>query len=237
MNNNNTQLNETLYINNLNEKIKIDELKSSLRTLFGKHGTIIEIRARNTIKLKGQAFITFSTQPEATDALTALNGKDFLGKPLQIAYAHNKSDIVLFKQGKLSKEDKQQKDLERKRKRDKEYNLLKLKVKELNEQQQKENEILNKEQQKVIQPTKINLDENAFNVLFVSGVSQKINDDELKALFQQCPGFKVIKRFQNSGICFVEYDTIIEATNAILKLNNIKIGDSIITVVYAKKNK
>ena len=55
---------ETLYIKNLNEKIKIDELKEALNKEFSQYGEIIEIRVRNTIRLKGQAFISFKTKEQ-----------------------------------------------------------------------------------------------------------------------------------------------------------------------------
>lgn len=46
--------NHTIYINNLNEKIKKDELKKSLFAIFSQFGQIMDIIACKTLKLKGQ---------------------------------------------------------------------------------------------------------------------------------------------------------------------------------------
>ncbi|KEH30884.1 small nuclear ribonucleoprotein [Medicago truncatula] len=51
--------NMTIYINNLNEKIKIDELKRSLHAVFSQFGKILEVLAFKTLKHKGQAWVIF----------------------------------------------------------------------------------------------------------------------------------------------------------------------------------
>lgn len=45
---------QTLYINNLNEKIKKEILKKTLHSLFSQYGRIVEIVACKGIKLRGQ---------------------------------------------------------------------------------------------------------------------------------------------------------------------------------------
>lgn len=45
---------QTLYINNLNEKIKKEILKKTLYSLFSQYGRIVEIVACKGIKLRGQ---------------------------------------------------------------------------------------------------------------------------------------------------------------------------------------
>ena len=44
----------TLYINNLNEKLKKDVLKKTLYAVFSQFGKIIEIVACRGLKLRGQ---------------------------------------------------------------------------------------------------------------------------------------------------------------------------------------
>jgi RNA recognition motif-containing protein len=61
--------NQTIYVNNLNEKIKKDELKKSLYAIFSQFGQIIDIVALKTLKMRGQAFIIFSDINSATSAL------------------------------------------------------------------------------------------------------------------------------------------------------------------------
>lgn len=54
-----TRPNQTIYINNLNEKVKKDELKKSLYAIFSQFGQIMDIVALKTLKMRGQAFVIF----------------------------------------------------------------------------------------------------------------------------------------------------------------------------------
>jgi RNA recognition motif-containing protein len=74
--------NQTLYINNLNEKIKIDELKQALFQVFSQYGDILEIHARKSFKMKGQVFIVFKDLNAATTAKHAMDGARIFGKDI-----------------------------------------------------------------------------------------------------------------------------------------------------------
>ncbi|KAF9596449.1 hypothetical protein IFM89_011278 [Coptis chinensis] len=52
--------NQTIYIKNLNEKVKKDELKRSLYALFSQYGRILDVVTLKTAKLRGQAWVVFS---------------------------------------------------------------------------------------------------------------------------------------------------------------------------------
>lgn len=67
--------NHTIYINNLNEKIKKDELKKSLYAIFSQFGQILDIVALKTLKMRGQAFVIFKEIGSATNALRTMQGK------------------------------------------------------------------------------------------------------------------------------------------------------------------
>merc|ERR1712013_838577 len=86
--------NQTIYVNNLNEKTKKEDLKKSLYAIFSQFGTILEIIARKTLKTRGQAFVVFKDIPSATNALRSMQGFPFYDKPMRIAYAKSKSDAV-----------------------------------------------------------------------------------------------------------------------------------------------
>eukprot|EP00913_Durusdinium_trenchii_P030390 g28467.t1 len=73
--------NQTLYVNNLNEKIKVPELKNCLLELFSSYGEVIDIVAAGSLTKKGQAFVVFRDISCATNALRALNGFDGTWKP------------------------------------------------------------------------------------------------------------------------------------------------------------
>ncbi|CAE7226879.1 unnamed protein product [Symbiodinium natans] len=55
--------NQTLYVNNLNDKINVETLKKSLREVFAAFGGIIDIVAMKSLKRRGQAWIIFKEVP------------------------------------------------------------------------------------------------------------------------------------------------------------------------------
>ena len=228
---------ETLYIKNLNEKIKIDELKEALNKEFSQFGEIIEIRVRNTIRLKGQAFISFKTKEESINAKKNLNDKLFLNKKLIIEFAKTPSDSILLLQGKLTNNQKKIKDLSRKRKRDEFYENLKNEI-----EKEKNNNINNNEM--IINAKDSNENEISIKInpeevnksLFVQGLKNSVTNQMLIDLFNSLSGFKEVKYFPTKGICFVEYDTVENATNALLKYDKFDLGnDCILRVSFSKK--
>ncbi|KAJ8086552.1 hypothetical protein AAF712_002035 [Marasmius tenuissimus] len=85
------QPNNTLYINNLNDKVNKDELRSQLLALFTTYGRVIDIVASKSTKMRGQAFLVFTDLAGATSAMRACEGMLFYDKPLHIDYAKTKS--------------------------------------------------------------------------------------------------------------------------------------------------
>merc|ERR1740133_476302 len=86
--------NQTLYVNNLNDKINTETMKKSLREVFAAFGGIIDIIAMKSLKRRGQAWIIFKEMSSATNALKSLQGFPFYNKPMRIAYGRTKSDVV-----------------------------------------------------------------------------------------------------------------------------------------------
>ena len=78
---------ETIYVNNLNEKVSKDELKKSLYAAFSQFGPILDIVALKTFKMRGQAFVVFRDITAATQAVRQMQGFPFYEKPLAITYA------------------------------------------------------------------------------------------------------------------------------------------------------
>ncbi|KAL0720126.1 hypothetical protein Bca4012_034725 [Brassica carinata] len=66
--------NQTIYINNLNEKVKLDKLKKSLNDVFSQFGKIVEVLAFKTLKHKGQAWVVFDNPDSASNAISKMNG-------------------------------------------------------------------------------------------------------------------------------------------------------------------
>ncbi|RNA01297.1 U2 small nuclear ribonucleo B -like, partial [Brachionus plicatilis] len=86
--------NHTIYINNLNEKIKKEELKKSLYAIFSQFGQIIDIVAKKHLKMRGQAFVIFNDINSASNALRSMQGFPFYDKPMRIQYAKTQSDVI-----------------------------------------------------------------------------------------------------------------------------------------------
>jgi len=95
MSSSSNQPNNTLYINNLNDKVSKEELKVQLLALFATYGKVIDIGASKSQKMKGQAFLVFTDLASATSAMRACEGMLFYDKPLRISYAKTKSYATL----------------------------------------------------------------------------------------------------------------------------------------------
>ncbi|KAJ7610837.1 hypothetical protein FB45DRAFT_326033 [Roridomyces roridus] len=86
---------ETLYIQNLNEKIKIDVMKASLRGLFKSYGEVLDVVAHSNLRMRGQAFVSFTSADIAKKAMREVRGFPLYSKPMQISFAKSRSDAVV----------------------------------------------------------------------------------------------------------------------------------------------
>ncbi|KAF2141802.1 uncharacterized protein K452DRAFT_308860 [Aplosporella prunicola CBS 121167] len=86
--------NQTLYVSNLPDKLQKQDLRRSLYLLFSTYGTVLDVVALKTMKMRGQAHIVFKDIMHATQAMRSLQGFDFFGKNMAIDYARGKSVII-----------------------------------------------------------------------------------------------------------------------------------------------
>ncbi|CAK7199623.1 hypothetical protein SEUCBS139899_002306 [Sporothrix eucalyptigena] len=87
--------NQTLYVHNLpSAKIKKDDLRTALYLLFSTYGTVLDVVALRTMKMRGQAHIVFRDVQAATQAMRSLEGFEFFGHAMKITYAKSKSNVV-----------------------------------------------------------------------------------------------------------------------------------------------
>jgi RNA recognition motif-containing protein len=77
-----TRPNTTLYVNNLNDQVQKDELRTQLYALFSTYGKLVDVVALKTAKMRGQAFLVFTDLAAATSALRATDGMVFYDKPM-----------------------------------------------------------------------------------------------------------------------------------------------------------
>jgi len=85
---------QTIYIQNLNEKIKVEELKKALYHVFSQFGNILEIHANKRLKTKGQAWVVFDDVGAANKAVREMQGFNFYTKAMKVHFSKSKSDVI-----------------------------------------------------------------------------------------------------------------------------------------------
>lgn len=84
------ELLQTLYINNLNDKVNRQTLKHNIYLTFSSYGEVLDIN----MKMRGQAHVVMESKEKASICLKALLGSSFFGKPLRIHFSKSKSQVV-----------------------------------------------------------------------------------------------------------------------------------------------
>ncbi|XP_017794790.1 PREDICTED: U1 small nuclear ribonucleoprotein A isoform X2 [Habropoda laboriosa] len=208
--------NNTIYINNLNEKIKKDELKKSLYAIFSQFGQILDIVALKTLKMRGQAFVIFKEIASATNALRSMQGFPFYDKPMRIQYAKTDSDIIAKMKGTYAERPKKPKRVVPAA--DEEAKRAKKRAKEQA-----------KHSQQIEQPPN--------QILFLTNLPDETSEMMLSMLFNQFPGFKEVRLVPNRhDIAFVEFENEVQSGAAKDALQGFKITPShAMKISFAKK--
>ncbi|KAK9710095.1 RNA recognition motif [Popillia japonica] len=209
--------NNTIYINNLNEKIKKEELKKSLYAIFSQFGQILDIVALKTLKMRGQAFVIFKEIQSATNALRSMQGFPFYDKPMRIQYSKTDSDLIAKMKGTYSERPKKirppptkEDDAPKKKKKNKDPN----RIAGGNNAEQPPNQIL-----------------------FLTNLPDETSEMMLSMLFNQFPGFKEVRLVPNRhDIAFVEFENELQSGAAKDALQGFKITPThAMKISFAKK--
>ncbi|KAK2418733.1 hypothetical protein P8452_62866 [Trifolium repens] len=235
-----TPQNMTIYINNLNEKIKIEELKKSLHAVFSQFGKILEVLAFKTLKHKGQAWVIFEDVTSASNALRQMQGFPFYDKPMRIQYARTKSDIIAKADGTFVPREKRKRhdDKGKKRKDQNDANLAGMGINPAYSGAYGATPALSQ----IPYPggAKSMLPEAPAppnNILFIQNLPNETTPMMLQMLFLQYPGFKEVRMVEaKPGIAFVEYGDEMQSTVAMQALQGFKITpQNPMLITYAKK--
>lgn len=235
---------ETIYVNNINEKVSKDELKKSLYAAFSQFGPILDVIALKTFKMRGQAFIVFRDITAATQAVRQMQGFPFYEKPMMISYANSKSDAVAKLDGSYEAKDKAERASKRKaereeRKEAKKAGLAKPKeVAEAGVATPAAGEAVAAapvERKKA--PSSAPTVALPNQILFVENLPDQVNEMMLSMLFQQFPGFKEVRLVPGkAGIAFVEFENDVQSGTAMQGLQNFKITPTnLMKITYAKR--
>ncbi|KAJ0113103.1 U1 small nuclear ribonucleoprotein A [Pistacia vera] len=231
--------NMTIYINNLNEKIKLEELKKSLHAVFSQFGKILEVLAFKTLKHKGQAWVVFEDVSSATSAIRQMQGFPFYDKPMRIQYAKTKSDIIAKADGTFVPRERRKRHEDKGKKRKEQHDANQAGM-GLNPAYAGAygatpplSQIPYPGGAKSVVPE---APAPPNNILFVQNVPHDTTPMALQMFFLQFPGFKEVRMVEaKPGIAFVEYGDEMQATVAMQGLQGLKIGQQNLLISYAKK--
>ncbi|BFG33803.1 hypothetical protein CerSpe_200760 [Prunus speciosa] len=225
--------NQTIYIKNLNEKIKKEELKRSLYCLFSQYGKILDVVALKTPKLRGQAWVAFLEVTSASNAVRQMQNFPFYDKPMRIQYAKTKSDCIADADGILGPKEKKKKQddkAERKKRGDE------------GQQSATENGATAENggrTQASSRQGNPNAHEAAApnSILFIENLPHETTSAMLELLFKQYPGFREVRLIEaKPGIAFVEFEDDIHSSMAMTALQGFRITpQNSMAISFAKK--
>ena len=84
---------------NLEERIKIDQMKEALTEIFSEYGNVVDLVAKTNLKAKGQAFVVFDETAAAERAIKEVQGFELFDKPMVLDYAKTRSDATVEREG------------------------------------------------------------------------------------------------------------------------------------------
>uniref|UniRef100_A0A915DHK4 RRM domain-containing protein n=1 Tax=Ditylenchus dipsaci TaxID=166011 RepID=A0A915DHK4_9BILA len=215
--------NNTLYIRNLSDKVKKDELKEALYVLFSQFGQILQILAFKSAKMRGQAHVIFKLVNSSSSAMASMQGALFYGKQMRIQYAKDDSKVIAEAKGvmRLSK-----------------VVGSKDKVKPESKKPMGMPEAVAQAMTSSLTVAKQEVDKELPNkILFVSKLPDDADLEVLNSVFQPFAGFKEVRLVPNrTDIAFVEFESEADSAAVRKALNNFQIKPAHrITVAYAMK--
>ena len=89
----------TVYVNNLNERVKVNDLTDALRAIFEEFGNVVGIVAKTSVTRRGQAFVIYDNADSALRAMESLDGFPLHGKPIRTHKAYAPSDTTVSQHG------------------------------------------------------------------------------------------------------------------------------------------
>lgn len=238
--------NNTVYIRNLEERIRIPALLDNLRELFSDYGTILDIVARKNLRAKGQAFVVFEDEDAAATAIDEIQGFELFEKPMILDFAKTKSDKTVEVAGDEAELEAHKRrrmaEKERKQAAEEADRMQKEKLKRPREPVEEEGKV---KQQRVgggLKSTgaKTSVVPDEYlppnKILFVQNIPEDYDADALSAVFGRFEGFMEVRLVPTKkGIAFVEYEGESGAINAKESTGGMQLGGQQIKVTYQRK--
>jgi len=206
----------TLYVNNLNDKINTDILSKGLREIFSAFGEIQDLVCMKSLRRRGQAWVVFKELPSSGAALKALQGFPFYNKPIRIAYAKTKSDVVSKADGTFEP---------------------RAKIK--NKADRRANEAAQNAQRATpgAAPEQRLLPDNTIpsRTLFVENLPTNVQDGALQMLFRQFVGFQEVRLIEGRNVAFADFSNEAQAGQAMQALQGFAFSpQNLLKLTYAR---
>ncbi|CAO3646469.1 unnamed protein product [Mucor hiemalis] len=216
----NTQPSRTVYVSNLNEKVKLDVLKNSLRTLFKQYGVVLDVVAHQNIRMRGQAFVAYPDEESAAKAIKELQHFCFTTSQW-FSNLLTDGDFESHKKQRLAKKEE----------------VSKLPLPGSHKPTFKASRPQTSSSH--FNPTANIPDEYLppNNILFLQKLPETITQQQLIELFQRYPGFREVRMIPTKkSIAFVEYDNELQSAVARAELSGHSFGPGQdMKVTFARK--
>ncbi|KAI5457224.1 hypothetical protein BGZ63DRAFT_85502 [Mariannaea sp. PMI_226] len=235
----------TVYVQNLEERVKLETLEGALRTVFSEFGNVVEIVAKKNLKAKGQAFIVFDNPESARSAIEEVQGFDLFDKPMRLELARTRSDKTVLLNCTAVEFDAH--------KRHRQAEKDKRKALEVAEEQRQHNK-RTVGSASDSRPTKAARSSGLKStsattaavvpdeylppnkILFVQNLPEEYDIDALSGVFGRFDGFKEVRLVPGRrGIAFVEYETEQGAITAKENTTGMTLGEKPIKVTYQRQ--
>ncbi|KAG1474959.1 hypothetical protein G6F56_000025 [Rhizopus delemar] len=230
----NTTPSRTVYVSNLNEKVKIDVLKSSLRTLFKQFGEVLDVVAHGNIRMRGQAFVAYPNEECAEKAIKELQHFILYEKPMVVQYSRNRSDVHAKSDGDY--------EMHHKLRIAKKEDVSRMPLPGSHKptfRAGKPATKSNKSKNTPRNPTAHIPDEflPANSILFLQNLPETITHQHLVDLFQRYSGFREVRMVPaKKTIAFVEYENEVHSAIAKSELSGFPFGpDHSMKVTFARR--
>ncbi|PTB71026.1 RNA-binding domain-containing protein [Trichoderma citrinoviride] len=234
----------TVYVHNLEERVKPEVLTEALKTIFSEFGNVVDIVAKRNLKAKGQAFVVFDQPSAAHNAVEEVEGFELFGKPMRVAMARMQSDKTVEMHG--SSEDLEAHKRHRQAEKDKRKAL-----EAADEQRQLKRAAAGAPEarpSKSVKPSGLKSTSAPASavvpdeylppnkILFVQNVPDEYDVEGLTAIFGRFDGFREIRLVPGRrGIAFVEYENEQGAITAKENTAGMTLGDKPIKVTYQRQ--
>ncbi|KZM19410.1 uncharacterized protein EKO05_0009044 [Ascochyta rabiei] len=208
---------ETIYVNNLEERVKVETMKAALTRVFGCYGPLLDVIAKSSLKRKGQAFLVFDSEKSALDAVDDMDGFELYGKVMRVSRARTHSDETVKRKAADMYE-------EHKRKR------LMLKDFKRAEEDAKAAAAPPTTEASKPRPAKSGAaavpDEyvRPNKTLFLQNIARDVDEEALSEIFERFEGFKEVRLVSVRAVAFAEFESEPFAITAKEATANMPIG-------------